>query len=362
MVGWGHKEEILHAEQVAFVLAEKYGMEGQDLTLYTTLEPCVKRTIPDQVPCSRSILDCQGISWVVIGCRDALDEDNFNRGIELLLGARKHIVVFDHHASVPINWTDDLSRRRGFSDSVEIDWDAIASRYRKTVDNEYILEPTLIRLAHEEVLTGKTVVELGCGAGRIAFELSKEAASVIGTDISPQFVDIAQKTYKNGNLRYTVADATDMRDVVSDGSADVVVSNLMFLVVASFDDIQDMFSEAFRMLKSGGVFVFSNSHPCFEHRSLPGIKRVETKNGYDYFRRDDTYDVTLLDMNGHPTVSFNYYHRALGEILRLLLRSGFRLECLMEPEPDDALLEKFPQLKIEREFSPFMIIKMRKEE
>lgn len=42
-------------------------------------------------------------------------------------------------------------------------------------------------------LTGARILDAGCGTGALAFELAARGADVIGVDISPQLIEIAQK-------------------------------------------------------------------------------------------------------------------------------------------------------------------------
>lgn len=46
-------------------------------------------------------------------------------------------------------------------------------------------------------LSGKRVLDAGCGTGALAFELAERGADVLGIDISPQLVDIARKRTPN---------------------------------------------------------------------------------------------------------------------------------------------------------------------
>ncbi len=46
-------------------------------------------------------------------------------------------------------------------------------------------------------LTGKRILDAGCGTGALAFEMAARGADVIGVDISPQLVDIARKRTPN---------------------------------------------------------------------------------------------------------------------------------------------------------------------
>ena len=61
-------------------------------------------------------------------------------------------------------------------------------------------------------LAGARILDAGCGTGALAFELAKRGADVVGVDISPQLIDIAEKRRPNhlqGTLKLSAGDMLD---------------------------------------------------------------------------------------------------------------------------------------------------------
>ena len=129
-------------------------------------------------------------------------------------------------------------------------------------------------------LEGCTVLDLGCGTGRDAFvaaALAGPTGRVIGVDMTPEQIDVAQRH------RQPVADALGhpapttefvlgtMEDLgalgIEDGSVDVVISNCVLNLAP---DKGPVFREIDRVLKVGGELYVSD---VFVDRRLPHAVR-----------------------------------------------------------------------------------------
>jgi ubiquinone/menaquinone biosynthesis C-methylase UbiE len=111
-----------------------------------------------------------------------------------------------------------------------------------------------------EFCSGKTVLEIGCGAGIGLSYLAKTARSVIGGDFNQDVLKIA-KYGLNGSLRFLCLDA--QRLPFADNSFDIVI---LFEVIYYLSSPNIFIEEARRVLKKDGKLLISTANKswsCF---------------------------------------------------------------------------------------------------
>lgn len=125
-------------------------------------------------------------------------------------------------------------------------------------------------------LTGKTVVDFGCGSGILALAALKLGADrVIGIDIDPQ----ALQATKENARRNSVEDRLDvyLPEDQPELQADVVMANILS---GPLLELQDVISD---YCKSNGLLVLS------------GILSEQVGNIEDAYQRDFTLDTSAID-------------------------------------------------------------------
>ena len=98
---------------------------------------------------------------------------------------------------------------------------------------------------------GKTVLDLGCGTGENIVPLLERGARVIGIDISPDLIAIAQKRSSDANLEASVMVGSAYETGLPDESVDVIFC----MALIHHLDIKLVRDEMLRVLRKGGAVI-----------------------------------------------------------------------------------------------------------
>jgi SAM-dependent methyltransferase len=168
---------------------------------------------------------------------------------------------------------------------------------------------------------GKTVVDLGCGMGRVMRELAPWSGKVIGVDISPEMIARAGEYLGEAkNCELILGNGVKL-DGIEDGSVDFLYS-LLCLIHVDKRSAWSYLQEAERVLKPGGL-----SFVQFQNiLSVPGWKKFQSVAQSDYPLEFYTPDEVgeFVDRAGLEVLSL----QAEAEYLYATLIKGSREEFL----------------------------------
>jgi ubiquinone/menaquinone biosynthesis C-methylase UbiE len=121
------------------------------------------------------------------------------------------------------------------------------------------LSPCEQALLEEFLNPGDAILDLGVGGGRTTPYLSRLASRYVGVDYAPNMVAACREKFPQ--LEFLVADATNLA-LLADGDFDSVVMAFNGIDALVPDEARRRcLAEIHRVLKSGGVFIFSSHNP-----------------------------------------------------------------------------------------------------
>jgi SAM-dependent methyltransferase len=103
-------------------------------------------------------------------------------------------------------------------------------------------------------LREKRILDVGVGAGRSTWLMQLLTADYVAIDYTPEMVVAASALHPGADIR--LGDARDLADF-PDGSVDAVMFSNNGIDALDDDDRQSALAEFFRVLRSGGILVYS---------------------------------------------------------------------------------------------------------
>jgi SAM-dependent methyltransferase len=214
-------------------------------------------------------------------------------------------------------------------------WDADADDYQDEHgeflgDVDFRWCPEGLREADAGLLgpvAGQRILELGCGAAAAARWLATEKAEVVAMDLSAGMLRHATLAADRSGVRVPLVQADALALPFGAGTFDAVCT--AFGAVPFVADSAAVMREVHRVLRPGGRWVFSLTHPMrWIFFDEPGEEGLIARNSYfdrrPYVEQDDA---------GVP--GYVEQHRTLGDRIRELVGAGFVLDDLVEPEWPD---------------------------
>ncbi len=221
------------------------------------------------------------------------------------------------------------------------DNESFFENFRKNRDNELNFNDcieTPILLSMLPPLTGKTILDIGCGMGQHAKQYSEMGAeSVLGTDISGKMLEFAREHNCAGNITYRELAMEDIEEI--DQKFDLITSSLVFDYAADFPG---MMKKIHRLMKDDAEFVFSMSHPIVTAWDGVYDRYTRTETGERLYANLRNYCVEGLRKVDWVVNGVERYHRTVSSLINGLIGAGFIIEECEEAHLSDEMREKYP--------------------
>ena len=206
-------------------------------------------------------------------------------------------------------------------------WNHAAERYIED-DSQFTLFNRSIYMPVIESMIGnvrdKNVLDLGCGCGNLTKKTALDGAVALGIDGSDTMISRACTENVAPSAMFAIMDLTRPFPIKS-RTMDIVVANM---VLMDIPDIEICIREVSRILKSGGVFIISMTHPAF----FCSDWECEDADPHAYKKVSDYLNETC-----EPVFFWGetvHYHRPLSTYFNILEKNGMCVLSLKEPVPD----------------------------
>ena len=226
--------------------------------------------------------------------------------------------------------------------------------------------PTFLKMLPS--ISGLAGLDIGCGEGHNTRLFAQLGARIHAVDIAVDLLRFAieeEQRLPRGIL-YQAASASALP--FADSSFDFVVSTMCFM---DFPNQEQAIAEVFRVLKPGGFFQFSITHPAtntpvrYWIMDEQGQRRALAIAGY--------FDPPQADIEQwifgnapdelktrFPKFQVPRFQRTLSGWINLVSESGLRIEQAEEPHPDAAALARHPREYDATLIPMFLILRARK--
>lgn len=213
------------------------------------------------------------------------------------------------------------------------DWDRYADEYQAT-HGEFLGDVGFVwgpeGTTEEQVgvlgpVAGRDVLEVGSGAGQCSRWVCAQGGRGTGLDLSHRQLQHSRRIDLATGVPVPSVLGTATELPFADGSFDIVFSSFGALQFVSEIDVA--VAEVTRVLRPGGRFAFSITHPTrWSFPDDPGEGGLTATQSY----WDRMPYVEVADETG--TVAYVEHHRTLGDWVALLAGAGFVITDLLEPE------------------------------
>ena len=205
----------------------------------------------------------------------------------------------------------------------------VIEKGKSGIYNREIEIPIMFKLVPKN-LKNKKLLDIGCGPGMHLKEYIKRGAEAYGIDISKEMLNLAKREAQKAKLKLADSYKTKFKE----NYFDIVTSSFLYDHVK---DIGKAFQEVKRILKPGGLFIFSAPHPIRD--------MFRKKHKYDFTPTHRYFDKRKYYRNIAKTGKiFPVFPRPMQDYIQGLIKQKFIIKAFLEKGFDRKLKKKYPTL------------------
>lgn len=223
-------------------------------------------------------------------------------------------------------------------------WEKAAEDFIRFIDRmgknghgDYLRKHLLLPAVKEAMgdVSGKKILDAGCGEGVLTEVLEDMGGIVIGVDSSERMIVAAnnRKNRKKLEAEFVQGSVTDQ--LFDTETFDIVVLNML---LQEIEQAEESFNLLYSYVKPGGIIVLSVLHPAFDMNASQA-KALGDLDGKIKERAVLTYELSApystearyernYTFSEHP---IPYYFRSLMFYVNLFINKGMRITTFNEP-------------------------------
>ena len=211
-------------------------------------------------------------------------------------------------------------------------WDAEAGAYQALHgdflgDADFVWCPEGLRESEVRLLgevSGRGILEVGCGAGQCGRWLRTQGAHAVGVDLSLAQLRHSRVLDERSGTPLPVVAGDALALPFPDATFDLACS--AYGAVPFVADSAALMREVARVLRPGGRWVFATTHPLrWALPDDPGEAGLTVR--FSYFDR-----TPYVEQDESGSASYVEHHRTLSDRVRDIVGAGLVLSDLVEPE------------------------------
>jgi ubiquinone/menaquinone biosynthesis C-methylase UbiE len=259
---------------------------------------------------------------------------------------------------------DHLAVGRYWDDNADV-WTRLV-REGYDVYRDHLNTPAFLRMLPP--VNGLVGLDVGCGEGSNTRQLARLGARMTGIDVAETFIRYAaaEEAREPLGVRYHIASAAALP--FADDAFDFATA---FMCLMDMPENGSVLAEAWRVVKPGGFFQFSISHPCTDTPHRRNLRDTSGKTyaleiGRYYEQPDGRVETWLFKAAPKALretlrpFRVPRFHRTLSAWLNAVVERGWSIERVEEPTASDDVVDRCPHLQDTQVAPYFLHVRCRK--
>lgn len=218
---------------------------------------------------------------------------------------------------------------------------------------DFIMPFTLQQIGN---VSGKMILDIGCGEGGYSRELARKGAVITAVDCNEGAIHYSRLKAEEEELKIShfIRNSNDLQDI-SDSVYDVVLSSMMLM---DCEDFNGTVKEISRVLKPRGKLYVSILHPCFNGKDIrwSGVNSVPQVVVNDYFTPTE-WEAPIAKSIDSIVI---WRHHTLQEYVKTFVKYNMMITDMNEPLPNEQQIAKSPRLGCLSKIPMFLFIELEK--